>query len=459
MDSELNFENKLREASNGFEPEVQGDWSAIERGLGNIERLEALRRAKMAERFAVGASVIVVGMALWMSVPAVLDWTLETSDSVADVIEMKERSPRAASSNEDFKFTVTEQSFQAASQIETSHANSAFPAAAKTSKLVLVDVEELMRPPTVPLESVTSVSDVNKSSPGDSENAGRFANERSSEPTALDVDGDVGVSVDHEVVRSELIIPSVSVQEACAGTSVNFELDYIDLQGSVLWNFGDGAFSKEASASHVFLNPGTYDITVSVRAHNEGIIRTRTVENMIVVRPKPVAKMDWVVHSNADGSKAIVKFFDETKLVSSSAWLLDESVLVEPQTELSIPGTYPVHLIASNAFGCQDVDTRTIDLGDRIAAGAPGMFSPNGDGRYDSFLPSLMNESESQCIFQIFDAEGRIIFESTEGHVQWNGELHDGVVARTGDRFHWTLEQVLPNGKKRFFSDFVRIEG
>ena len=45
--------------------------------------------------------------------------------------------------------------------------------------------------------------------------------------------------------------------------------------------------------THIYDDAGSYDITVSVRAPGDGMIRTRTVENMIVVRPKPEAAMDW----------------------------------------------------------------------------------------------------------------------------------------------------------------------
>ena len=84
---------------------------------------------------------------------------------------------------------------------------------------------------------------------------------------------------------------TAGVQEACAGTEVTFALSGLDQEGSVLWNFGDGGFSQEMAPTHIYDDAGSYDITVSVRAHGDPI-RTNRGEH-VVVRPKPEAEMDW----------------------------------------------------------------------------------------------------------------------------------------------------------------------
>jgi hypothetical protein len=250
---------------------------------------------------------------------------------------------------------------------------------------------------------------------------------------------------------------SASVQEACAGTEVSFALNGLDQEGSVLWNFGDGGFSQEVAPTHIYDDAGSYDITVSVRAPGDGIIRTRTVENMIVVRPKPAAKMDWEFF-DASAAKARVHLINETEDASSSAWLLEQKGLKEAEALLEIPGEYRVNLVASNKFGCQDVAVENIRLGSRKDAIAPALFSPDGDGRYDTFMPLMVMDYDGAWTMSIWDGD-RQVFETSDVRNPWKGQLDGGGRAEVGQKYTWKLETTTPTGDKHLFVDEVLIDG
>jgi plastocyanin len=249
-----------------------------------------------------------------------------------------------------------------------------------------------------------------------------------------------------------------SVQEACAGTEVEFALADFVSNGSILWNFGDGSFSQDPSPSHIFENAGIYDITVSVRSHDNGIIRTKSVEDMIVVRPKPEAKMDWTFDLEESSHGVAVLLLDETEKASSSRWIVGDVSVHGSVALLDKKGMYPINLVVSNSYGCQDVAIGVIEFGDRNDAGAPAMFSPDGDGRYDAFLPNAANSEFAPWVFSIRNEDGSLEFESRSVTNPWKGELRNGGKARAGALYHWSLVQTLPDGTKRFFADQVRIE-
>jgi hypothetical protein len=252
-------------------------------------------------------------------------------------------------------------------------------------------------------------------------------------------------------------LPAVSVQEACAGTEVEFALRGFTDQGSVLWNFGDGSFSQSDAPIHVFNDAGTYDITVSIRDHGDGTIRTRTVENMIVIRPKPEAKMDWAIEI-AQLEMASVELSDLTENASSSAWLLREKEITNSTVDLSIPGDYNVNLVASNKFGCQDVKSEVVKLGDRQSANAAAVFSPNDDGRYDLFLPLITHELEGEWVLTIFDGENQPAFTTNRVSKPWNGVFDNGALAINKVSYRWELLAETLSGKKMFFSDQIKVE-
>ena len=78
---------------------------------------------------------------------------------------------------------------------------------------------------------------------------------------------------------------AVDVSSACVGTEIGFRMAKAMKDVRVLWNFGDGQFSSQAEPSHVFKAPGTYDITLSVTRISDGLIRTRTIENLVTIYP------------------------------------------------------------------------------------------------------------------------------------------------------------------------------
>jgi hypothetical protein len=248
-----------------------------------------------------------------------------------------------------------------------------------------------------------------------------------------------------------------SVQEACAGTEVEFTLRGLMDQGSVLWNFGDGSFSQSDAPVHVFDDAGTYDITVSIRDHGDGTIRTRTVENMIVIRPKPEAKMDWSI-ATEKLDLAAVNFMDLTENASSSMWLLNENEMEGSAVDLKIPGDYNVNLVASNKFGCQDIKSEVVQLGDRHSANAPAIFSPNNDGRYDFFLPLIAHELDGDWNLVIYDSKGKIAFETNQVSRPWNGVFDTGVFAEDKGNYRWELAAENSNGNRILFSDQIKVE-
>lgn len=432
------FDKQLQSAFDGFEPNVTPDFAAFEAALDRAEtggQSELSRRYRTARRVAAASTAVALGLLGWLMV-------------------REEEEPRSTAA---VPAPTTEQvgtggwgkfdGGTSTSLHELEDPSAAGNHAARTSSSVVIpDVAEAVhttRPvaastPAEPRTAVNPVADLNEGE------AGRGA------------DG-TSAAESEEAGGAAVLGFESSVQEACAGTEVSFKLDGNWAEGSFLWNFGDGAFSSESEPSHVFDRPGTYDITISVRSHNDGQIRTRTVENMIVVRPRPEAALDWEFAKGASEKSVPVQLVNETERSSSSTWLLGEEKLQQAKTELKVPGEYPVHLIASNAYGCQDHATETLRLGNRLGAGAPSSFSPDGDGRYDTFLPRAAKEAEGEWLFVVYDLDGNQVFESRNALQPWDGSV-GGEGTAAGHRFTWVLKMKEPSGHQTLYTDVVRVE-
>ena len=250
----------------------------------------------------------------------------------------------------------------------------------------------------------------------------------------------------------------VDVKAACVGTEIGFRMARPLEDVRVLWNFGDGQFSSDAEPQHVFRAPGTYDITLSVTRVSDGLIRTRTIENLVTIHPNPTADFTWEVPARAE-DMPVVNMRDRSRDASSATWIVDGETTQEgaqASFRLNRVGEHVVQLVASSPNGCQAVAQHSIEVGNRFGIGGSGRFSPNGDGRYDTFLPRGLTQLEQPFVFRIEDGEGHIVFETKEVKA-WDGALPDGSMARGGQVLQWS---VVVQGKAgpSYFSDEVIVE-
>jgi PKD repeat protein len=451
MSENLNWLDQLKRSFQGFEPEVTGDWKRMEQNLDAINAgttNEMARRMRNAQRIAVGATAIAAGMALWVITPTILEEENATGSGVATSTEV--------SANEAKTSDVASSAQSLFSP--AGDATDVFPSeGARTSNTFVIDLPSLTVKGEAPTESSSSKhTETPKGQP-------KASVEQSNQPQHSMGVTEAGEEEEALVLSPEakldaaLAAMTASAQEACAGTEVTFALNGLDQEGSVLWNFGDGGFSQEVAPTHIYDDAGSYDITVSVRAPGDGMIRTRTVENMIVVRPKPEAAMDWEFF-DATSNRARVHFINETEDASSSTWLLEQEGLTEAQAVLDVPGDYHVNLVASNKFGCQDIAVQDIHLGSRKEAIAPALFSPDGDGRYDTFMPLMLMDFKGKWELTIWDGDEQV-FESSKTRRPWKGELANGGAAEVGKKYTWKLVAETPAGEKHLFVDEVLIDG
>lgn len=258
---------------------------------------------------------------------------------------------------------------------------------------------------------------------------------------------------------SSTVIPfEVSTKEACVGVTVDFELRDLDKTMSFLWNFGDGSFSKESDPSHVYDDEGVFDVTLSVRSHGTGIIKTRTIESLIEVHPLPEAVFDWTMPRNVVNSGVQIELNNKTKDANSSTWIVDGAISENNRPEFKVPGEYELNLIASNKFGCQDHTTKVIEFGNRNSLNAPAIFSPNNDGRYDTFMPFGLEGLSEKWELVISDKNGEIVFSTTDFNTPWRGDFHNGELVPDGQSFNWTVVCYSHSGKQRLYNDIIEVE-
>ncbi len=143
---------------------------------------------------------------------------------------------------------------------------------------------------------------------------------------------------------------------ACLGDLIMFtDQTTGDTISSYHWDFGDGTSSTAINPSHIFIEPGKYEVCLQVISNNGCIsMYCDTVE----VYPLPIIEF-WA--ADACLNKQPIFFFDSSSTVNatfiSTVWDFGDgntAVVPNPVHTYTSAGVYQVKLIRSNSNGCTD---------------------------------------------------------------------------------------------------------
>ncbi|MDA0729590.1 MAG: PKD domain-containing protein [Bacteroidetes bacterium] len=475
MSSEHPFDQALKRTLDGYQADVAPDWSSFERTLqGTSVAPSAQGVSRSIHSLSIAAAVVAGGALMWVAKPMVeealspapnqgvtawegdgLVWG-DASDAQGQGGEgafqggYSEEAQTFRAAWDDFMETSDLGSLGSglSSTLSESELLEIANAAGNVGQLTSEESRQTEIQPDADGASNRTTSPVVHSNEGkDSE--------------GLLASGDIRdaqtANTDEEKILAELPF-NASVKEACQGVEVAFELSGIDRAMSFLWNFGDGHFSSDPVPVHRFDRPGTYDITLSVRPPGEGSIRTRTIQNMITVLPRPEAQFSWEFQRSKNNGEVVVVLQDQTLDASSSQWVVDGQVSKTNRMALTVPRKYPVNLVTSNKFGCLDDASHDIVMGDRHGILAQARFSPNGDGHYDTFMPHGLIEMKDAWTLVIHSQQGEEVYRAMDSRRPWDGRLPSGDWAHDREVFQWTVTCVSQDGQVRLFTDRLRVE-
>jgi PKD repeat protein len=146
----------------------------------------------------------------------------------------------------------------------------------------------------------------------------------------------------------------------CPGASVDFT--DVSIPDTTLmawfWDFGDGNTSTQQNPTHIYSSPGTYTVSLTV-TNLLNCAATETKVNILQVQENPIAQ--FTENPSAGCTPLAVGFTNTTTTTGSpvTSWFWDfgdggGSPNRDPSYTYSLPGTYRVALIATNALGCTD---------------------------------------------------------------------------------------------------------
>ena len=250
-------------------------------------------------------------------------------------------------------------------------------------------------------------------------------------------------SVDIAILPLPIANFSADINSGCAPVCVKFTNQSSANALSYVWNFGDnGAASTNINPNYCFENSGTFSISLTAISSG-GCSNTNTISNLINVFANPEADFSFtpdqpttlesgVTFLNHCSPDVIRWFWDFGDGKNSSK--ADPLNLYNP-TPYS---TYLVSLIVENINGCKDTLNKTIEIIPEYTFFIPNSFTPNGDGINDTF--GAYGLEISTYNLTIFDRWGKLIFESNNLAIPWDGKVDNGKTIAQNDVYNWIIQ-------------------
>lgn len=247
--------------------------------------------------------------------------------------------------------------------------------------------------------------------------------------------------------REVAIRPSVT--EGCPGTTVSFDAQNLPEGGIYLWNFGDGSFSNKPAPSHTFSKSGVFEVMLSHSSMGGGNISNKPASDRIVIHEVPEASFNFMKREY-DNTVPSVHF--ENRSMGGQTYLWDfgdgtTSSTPHPDHVYKQKGAYHVILTVVNAKGCTDRTERTVRIDEDYNLLATKIFSPNGDGMEDLFMPEALKTLGVKFHLTVHDPRtGQLVYETNDPQRPWNGRIGGrGELCAPGD-YVWMVE--MKDGEK-----------
>jgi gliding motility-associated-like protein len=274
--------------------------------------------------------------------------------------------------------------------------------------------------------------------------------------SVTDVNGCIGSTAVNFVVHQVPVISFTNdTSLTCDIPKVNFNNTSSYPSGSQFsWDFGDSSSSFQSNPSHVYDEPGTYTVTLTITSQ---FGCTSTASQSVDIRFFPLADAKFIADpevTNVFNGK--VQFIDQSDHAVSWLWDFDDgekSIEQNPYHYFNEIGEYTVTLMVTNITGCPDKYIREIVVNPFYI---PNAFTPNADGINDYFFEAGYVLDVKSFKMIIFNRWGQRVYETGDYNNFWNGYDSNDKPAPDGV-YVYTIEVVTQGGKEHKFKGTVTL--
>lgn len=245
-------------------------------------------------------------------------------------------------------------------------------------------------------------------------------------------------------------------KEACQGEVVTFFVEPACAECVFEWTLGDGTVLKGQKVSYAFEDQGKFPISVQVRLEEQQL----DFKNFITIHPTPKGEISIKEDFSGPFPEYIFSAGQED-LYSVTYGFSDGQKIIKNTCKRSFyhKRYEPVQVKLVTDKGCKVEFTENVYIEHPVSLLAPNSFSPNGDGRNDTWMPAALQENPWPFTLQIIDAASKTLAYSTSnGNQAWDGKIQStNKMAKMGQGFVWVATVKMPNQETRTFQGEIMV--
>ena len=222
-------------------------------------------------------------------------------------------------------------------------------------------------------------------------------------------------------------------QAGCSIFCTQFtDLSTVSLGNIVLWHwtFQNVPDAYDQNPNICFTNHTQslvlHDVTLTATS-NQSCSTTLTKPSYITVYPRPIAEFTYYPIQTTI-LEPVINFNDHSVGADHWNWNFGDgsgiNISQNPNHVYQDTGRYYIQLLVDNIYGCQDSTMSSVIVQPDWSIYIPNTFTPNGDGRNDTFTAKGYGITE--FTMYIFDRWGEMIYETNDMLKGWDGKIQDG---------------------------------
>ncbi|MFM1875641.1 MAG: hypothetical protein RL266_1378 [Bacteroidota bacterium] len=211
--------------------------------------------------------------------------------------------------------------------------------------------------------------------------------------------------------------------DVCIGEESSFSFVTNSGASSWLWDFGDGTTSTDQMATHTYSTFGDFVVTLTL----DGGCMPHQVSDTASVFEPPTAS--FFIDPEIPTTRTEVSFIYNGSGGTEFLWNLGDgewSQEVRPSHLYPEDGSYDVFLTVTDANGCQDTVTQTIEILLQPVIYLPNAFMPGGTPANSMFKGYGIGITSAEL--SIFDRWGTLLYYSSDVNeittTGWDGSYH-----------------------------------
>ncbi len=208
----------------------------------------------------------------------------------------------------------------------------------------------------------------------------------------------------------------------CGFASININKSVTGIAGNYTYSYWtDAATSNPLNNTDSIVQSGTYYIKA-----NTALGCSTTLPVTVKVNPNPTLTVSNPSPVTFPVTVDVYSTFSKLNGINYSFW--KNAALTNPVTNpasLDSSGTY--YIKATDSLGCTAVKAISVVIKEPTIV-PPNAFSPNGDGINDTWQIQYLHARNPQCVVQVFNRAGQMVFQSNGYAKPWDGRYQGNLL-------------------------------